>query len=223
MKCVWLVPYEASCYASIMKRTRSLENEDTAERPLDGNQTTFYDALPTLSSLTAPVSPPRMKKSSPNKNNHALSTPRTDRTTSLSLAAVEAGQVKVDDPLRLFSARLGPVTRPLSLTTEANRLSIDDWSSLYLRNQHEHGCHFVVHQHDHPIAGPHYDLRLQFSATSSLSWAIMYGLPGDPNSRRINRNATETRVHCLWVSTEALDNWNMLTLYVESSDWDGIS
>ncbi|KAJ9245744.1 hypothetical protein DTO271D3_4080 [Paecilomyces variotii] len=26
----------------------------------------------------------------------------------------------------------------------------------------------------------------------------MYGLPGDPNSRRLNRNATETRVHCLW-------------------------
>ena len=27
----------------------------------------------------------------------------------------------------------------------------------------------------------------------------MYGLPGDPNSRRLNRNATETRVHNLWV------------------------
>ncbi|KAI9749257.1 MAG: hypothetical protein M4579_006946, partial [Chaenotheca gracillima] len=26
----------------------------------------------------------------------------------------------------------------------------------------------------------------------------MYGLPGDPNSKRLNRNATETRVHCLW-------------------------
>jgi len=57
----------------------------------------------------------------------------------------------------------------------------------------------VVHQHDHPVAGPHYDLRLQFSESSSLSWAIMYGLPGNPNSRRINRNATETRVHCVWV------------------------
>jgi hypothetical protein len=29
----------------------------------------------------------------------------------------------------------------------------------------------------------------------------MYGLPGDPNSKRLNRNATETRIHCLWVSS----------------------
>lgn len=29
----------------------------------------------------------------------------------------------------------------------------------------------------------------------------MYGLPGDPNSKRLNRNATETRVHCLWVTS----------------------
>ncbi|OQD82717.1 hypothetical protein PENANT_c020G10126 [Penicillium antarcticum] len=26
----------------------------------------------------------------------------------------------------------------------------------------------------------------------------MYGMPGDPNSKRLNRNATETRIHCLW-------------------------
>jgi hypothetical protein len=32
----------------------------------------------------------------------------------------------------------------------------------------------------------------------------MYGLPGDPKSRRLNRNATETRVHTLWVGTELL-------------------
>ncbi|KAK1636150.1 hypothetical protein BDP81DRAFT_34133 [Colletotrichum phormii] len=60
------------------------------------------------------------------------------------------------------------------------------------------GAHFVVHQHDHPIAGVHYDLRLQVNETSSVSWAVMYGLPGDANSTRLNRNATETRVHCLW-------------------------
>ncbi|KAM0556774.1 hypothetical protein ACHAPJ_005834 [Fusarium lateritium] len=44
----------------------------------------------------------------------------------------------------------------------------------------------------------HYDLRLQINETSSASWAIMYGLPGDPNSVRLNRNAAETRIHCLW-------------------------
>ncbi|KAM5355423.1 hypothetical protein ACJ41O_002069 [Fusarium nematophilum] len=61
-----------------------------------------------------------------------------------------------------------------------------------------HGAHFVIHQHDHPVAGTHYDLRLQINETSSASWAIMYGPPGDPNSARLNRNATETRIHCLW-------------------------
>jgi hypothetical protein len=59
------------------------------------------------------------------------------------------------------------------------------------------GAHFVIHLHDHPVAGPHYDLRLQINPTSSASWAIMKGLPGDPNSITLNRNATETRVHTL--------------------------
>lgn len=44
----------------------------------------------------------------------------------------------------------------------------------------------------------HYDLRLQFSQTSTVSFAIPYGLPGNPNSVRPNRMAIETRVHNLW-------------------------
>lgn len=44
----------------------------------------------------------------------------------------------------------------------------------------------------------HYDLRLQFSQTSTISFAIPYGLPGNPNSVRLNRMAIETRVHNLW-------------------------
>ncbi|KZZ92076.1 ABC1 domain containing protein [Moelleriella libera RCEF 2490] len=75
------------------------------------------------------------------------------------------------------------------------------------------GAHFVIHQHDHPIAGPHYDLRLQINPTSSASWAIMYGPPGDPNSARLNRNATETRIHCLWnhvVETASRDTGSLL-------------
>jgi len=59
------------------------------------------------------------------------------------------------------------------------------------------GAHFVIHQHDHPVAGPHYDLRLQINPSSSASFAIMYGLPGDPNSSRRSRAAVETRVHAL--------------------------
>lgn len=150
--------------------------------------------LTSLSSLTAPVSPPRRKFADArraqtlDKGNHAAS-----------LAAVEAGEVEVDDHLKLFSTRLAQASRPEPPLSTYPRLSIEDWVDLYSRNQNANGHHFVIHQHDHPVAGPHYDLRLQFSESSSLSWAIMYGLPGDPNSRRINRNATETRVHCLWV------------------------
>lgn len=44
----------------------------------------------------------------------------------------------------------------------------------------------------------HYDLRLQFSQTSTISFAIPYGLPGNPKSVRPNRMAIETRVHNLW-------------------------
>jgi hypothetical protein len=77
-------------------------------------------------------------------------------------------------------------------------LSIHDFSTLYRSNQQQHGNHFVVHQHNHPRAGVHYDLRLQFSETSSISFALPKGLPGNPNSRSIGRMAIETRVHNYW-------------------------
>jgi hypothetical protein len=105
----------------------------------------------------------------------------------------------VKNHLQVWSAALLRVTRPSAAGLP--RLPHDDWVELYRRNQHPHGRHFVIHQHNHPIAGPHYDLRLQISESSSVSFAIMYGLPGNPNSRRLNRNATETRVHNLWVSS----------------------
>ncbi|KAI2469314.1 DNA polymerase ligase-domain-containing protein, partial [Annulohypoxylon bovei var. microspora] len=115
-----------------------------------------------------------------------------------SAPAVEAGKVKIEDHLSYFSGLLTKATlSPFSSCMP--RLSIDDYRKLYEANSGSpKGAHFIVHQHDHPIAGTHYDLRLQINETSSASWAIMYGLPGDPNSQRLNRNATETRIHCLW-------------------------
>ncbi|UNI23460.1 hypothetical protein JDV02_009278 [Purpureocillium takamizusanense] len=114
-----------------------------------------------------------------------------------STAAIESGAATVADHLAHFTAVLSshvlspPVSRPL--------LSVSALASLYAANEGSpHGAHFVIHQHDHPVAGTHYDLRLQINGSSSASWAIMYGLPGDPNSKRLNRNATETRVHSLW-------------------------
>ncbi|KAJ4137521.1 hypothetical protein NW768_003108 [Fusarium equiseti] len=108
-------------------------------------------------------------------------------------ADIESGSATVDDHLTHFKNHLSKhIISPTSL-------SISDYASLYTANAgSQQGAHFVIHQHDHPVAGTHYDLRLQINETSSASWAIMYGLPGGPNSTRLNRNATETRIHCLW-------------------------
>ncbi|KAI1347468.1 DNA polymerase ligase-domain-containing protein [Xylaria sp. FL0043] len=113
-------------------------------------------------------------------------------------SAVEAGEVSVDDHLNYFSTRLQE-TALSPFTSGTPHLPVEDYRKLYEVNAgSSQGAHFIIHQHDHPIAGTHYDLRLQINETSSASWAIMYGLPGDPNSFRLNRNATETRIHCLW-------------------------
>lgn len=115
-------------------------------------------------------------------------------------AAVEAGHAHVEDHLAYFSQILEKHTQS-PYPSGSHCLTVKEYRGLYNANSgNPSGCHFVIHQHDHPIAGTHYDLRLQINETSSASWAIMYGLPGDPNSARPNRNATETRIHCLWVS-----------------------
>ncbi|KAF5231989.1 hypothetical protein FANTH_13174 [Fusarium anthophilum] len=90
-------------------------------------------------------------------------------------ADIESGSATVEDHLSHFKAHLSKhILSP-------SPLSISSYSSLYTENfGSSAGAHFVIHQHDHPIAGTHYDLRLQINETSSASWAIMYGLPGDP-------------------------------------------
>ncbi|KAF7119124.1 hypothetical protein CNMCM5793_008864 [Aspergillus hiratsukae] len=184
-----------------MKRSLNGENkqlQSTSDQVLEDRKPS------SLSTLDAPVSPPRRrsrikKVSDVRPVSSAKQTNGADSKlpgSQPSLAAIEAGTVEVTDHLKIFSSRLARCARPI--TPQVPRLPIRDWVDLYERNLHPNGRHFVIHQHDHPIAGPHYDLRLQFSETSSVSWSIMYGLPGDPNSRRLNRNATETRVHCFW-------------------------
>ncbi|GKT74719.1 hypothetical protein ColTof4_07142 [Colletotrichum tofieldiae] len=114
-------------------------------------------------------------------------------------AAVGPGTASPPDPAAHFFAHLA--RRTLSpYPARTPRLAADTaLRDLFLAHAgSRRGAHFVVHQHDHPVAGAHYDLRLQVNATSSVSWAVMYGLPGDPSSGRPSRNATETRVHCLW-------------------------
>ncbi|KAH1598113.1 hypothetical protein KXX34_008487 [Aspergillus fumigatus] len=182
---------------------RSLNGEHKQLQSSSTSHQVLEDGKPLLSTLDAPVSPPRRKgrnkKVSDDQPAPSFSSVTADSklpSSEPSLAAIEAGLVEVTDHLKIFSSRLARCARPVS--PQVPRLPIRDWVELYERNLHPNGRHFVIHQHDHPIAGPHYDLRLQFSETSSVSWSIMYGLPGDPNSRRLNRNATETRVHCFW-------------------------
>ena len=180
-------------------------------------------------SLTARVSPPRSRRTSKNVADGATSTAvvvgkivsepdiragvteEIARDTSLTTAAVESGNVDLEDPVSFFSAKLLEAAH--SEVPGVTRLSHRAWLDTYHRNQHAYGRHFVIHQHDHPVAGTHYDLRLQCNSTSSISWACMYGLPGDPNSRRLNRNATETRVHNLWVGQPKIGLINFLYFY----------
>lgn len=168
--------------------------------------------LPSLTSLSAPVSPPRkratLNQPPPEKRQtvapHLSSTKklqtapgRRQSRTAPEPAATNAGKAEVSDYALAVSEKLSKGIRSEHSTP---RISLSDWVGLYSRNEHPEGRHFVVHQHDHPLSGPHYDLRLQFSQTSSVCWSIMYGFPGDPNSIKINRNSTETRIHSLNVS-----------------------
>lgn len=90
-------------------------------------------------------------------------------------AAIENNTVKISDHLDWFSSLLTKAT--LQPFPEGQpRLAIPAYQSLYKKSfQSSAGAHFVVTQHDHPVAGPHYDLRLQINKDSSCSWAVMYG------------------------------------------------
>ncbi|RYP06161.1 hypothetical protein DL765_009607 [Monosporascus sp. GIB2] len=91
---------------------------------------------------------------------------------SPSAAAVEAGEGHVDDHLGYFSRILTKATLS-PFPPGIPHLAVERYQKLYTANfGNPGGAHFVVHQHDHPVAGTHYDLRLQINETSSASWAI---------------------------------------------------
>lgn len=94
-------------------------------------------------SLEAPISPPPIRSAKRRR------TSGTRISSPPDLAAIEAGEVAVDDHLSLFSNQLSRCIR----SGKSELFSIDDFKRLYQRNQHPHGRHFVVHQHDHPVAG----------------------------------------------------------------------
>lgn len=178
-----------------MKRSRSHASSSNSSYLTADESVVDIGARARPSTLSKGVSPPPVVRRRADQNGQQ----RKDRPTPQpTTAQVEAGLEDVVDHVEFFSQKLASCTLPAS---QSPRLSHTNWLDLYSRNQSSSGHHFVIHQHDHPIAGTHYDLRLQINDSSSISFAIMYGLPGDPNSRRLNRNATETRVHWYVCST----------------------
>ena len=171
----------------------SPEPETLDNRSSDQTSPTRDTTPPT--SLRTSISPPpsRARKSKERSCKDKGHLSQRSEGALPNLAGIEAGEVQIRNHLEYFSQHLSQYARPTA------PLSIPFFVDLYKRNQHPHGRHWVIHQHDHPIAGVHYDLRLQINETSSVSWAIMYGLPGNANSMRLNRNATETRIHNVWV------------------------
>lgn len=168
-------------------------------------ETVIFDKMSRPSSLQRRVSPPPLKR----KRTSIVE--KTEAGSAPTLAAIEAGEAVIDDHLDYFVKHLEMTCRPKA--SHSSRLAINAFGELYQRNQHDHGHHFVVHQHNHPIAGIHYDLRLQFSKTSAVSWAIPYGLPGNPNSMRQGRMAVETRIHNVWVNVLCPSSLVTLTAY----------
>lgn len=148
-------------------------------------------------SLGREISPPPTKKRAYEETDKSTDGAQKDKTVTATPAAIEAGKARIRNHLDHFCSHLGAVIRHGEPSIHP-LLPISEFATLYQRNQRSHGHHFVIHQHNHPIAGVHYDLRLQFSSTSTISFAIPYGLPGNPNSRRQGRLAIETRVHNLW-------------------------
>ncbi|KAI9701746.1 MAG: hypothetical protein M1820_006374 [Bogoriella megaspora] len=156
-----------------------------------------------LSSLNRSISPPPAKRqkngdpSTPDKKSTFIRSSNNFTGSTPSLAALEAGQILIpNNHLSYITSRLHSLSRPSP--SSFPRIPFSDFIGLYERNQSDEGRHFVIHQHDHPVSGVHYDLRLQFEKGSSVSWALPYGVPGNAGSRRGRRMGVETRVHCVW-------------------------
>jgi hypothetical protein len=150
--------------------------------------------------------PPQIKMSAPASYYRTVSPPPLrrrqrdqSRPPSPKPAEVEAGRATIQDHAEYWFSQLSlRADGRVPPSSSPHLISVEDLKKLYYQHENETGCLFVVHQHTHPLAGLHYDLRLQFSHDSALSFSVPYGLPGNPNSVKKGRLAVETRVHCLW-------------------------
>ncbi|KAF8472722.1 DNA polymerase ligase-domain-containing protein [Kalaharituber pfeilii] len=181
-----------------------------------------------LQSLQAPISPPlrAVDRKAPSKKLRIQT--ENDEEDSLQQRSYESPLAPVPrskvidpidepDPVHALAKYLSSLERyclsftPLGESTP--RISVDAFTELFYNNLNSRGHHYVIHQHDHPQAGLHYDLRLQFSETSTVSWAVPKGLPCNGDSKTKRRLAVETRVHPYWYNTvEGGSAWSGTTL-----------
>jgi hypothetical protein len=124
--------------------------------------------------LVRDISPPPPRRSRIERKTHAIEHNTTPEKTNITddepgPAAVEAGKASVKDHLAYFSNHL---YRPSRQTpADFPRITLDHFKDLYTRNQHNRGCHFVVHQHDHPISGSFNGPPSLYSCRSKLTVA----------------------------------------------------
>ena len=138
-------------------------NSDSTAPDLEYSRYIAYQPSTPPTSRLAPISPPPSKRrrilNSPNPLNpddpaspsHS-SNLVIDDDDVVKPAAVEAGEASVDDHLEYFSRRLSRCVN-VSVLGDGALMGFGEWKELYMRNCHERGRHFVVHQHDHPVAG----------------------------------------------------------------------
>ena len=133
---------------------RTVYDSDTTATDLESNDVALYPGSSPPTSLEAPISPPPLKrrKTALESDRKQPPRPETDCSKNLShLAAIEAGEARIEDHLQYFSEHLARYVRERQEGLEVMR--IEEWMDLYRRNEHARGRHFVVHQHDHPVAG----------------------------------------------------------------------
>lgn len=157
-------------------------NADRRRREAEGQGACHLHAVQegkaTLSTEGGPEIPPRHELVPNSEQGPGVATENNNQKPHdgpSASALIENNTVKITDHLAWFSNLLTKATLN-PFPAGQPQLPISEYQSLYNDSFHSSaGAHFVVTQHDHPIAGPHYDLRLQINGDSSCSWAIMYG------------------------------------------------
>ncbi|KAF8428303.1 DNA polymerase ligase-domain-containing protein [Tirmania nivea] len=161
-----------------------------------------------LRSLRAPISPPlspikpnRKRKADEDYVSQIKLTP-DNSSTNLNYPSGILDTIDEPSPSGAFAKYLSGLKRYSlpQLSTGSPRITFDSFTKTFYDNLNPAGHHYVIHQHDHPRAGLHYDLRLQVSESNTVSWAVPKGLPCNAKSRAKRRLAVETRVHPYWYS-----------------------